>query len=96
MIGDISCDPDSDYNPVPLYSKATDWSCPVVRVAEELPLDVMAIDNLPSLLPRESSEDFAEQLLPHLQNLHKASDPIWQSAAEVFEHHINALGKDHT
>ena len=29
-------------------------------------LDVMAIDNLPSLLPVEASEDFAAQLLPHL------------------------------
>ncbi|HHS93949.1 MAG TPA: saccharopine dehydrogenase, partial [Rhodobacterales bacterium] len=54
VIGDIACDPDSDYNPVPGYEAATDWQAPVVRVAEAPVLDVMAIDNLPSLLPVES------------------------------------------
>jgi saccharopine dehydrogenase (NAD+, L-lysine-forming) len=64
VIGDIACDPDSDYNPIPVYSEATTWAQPVHRVHDTPPLDVMAIDNLPSLLPRESSLDFAAQLLP--------------------------------
>ncbi|WP_322867803.1 saccharopine dehydrogenase [Aquicoccus sp. G2-2] len=68
-IGDIACDPDSDYNPVPLYSAATTWAEPVFRAHETPPLDIMAIDNLPSLLPLEASEDFAAQLLPTLQAL---------------------------
>ena len=33
VIGDIACDPDSDYNPVPVYSRATDWAAPALRVA---------------------------------------------------------------
>lgn len=33
------------------------------------PLDVVAIDNLPSLLPRESSVQFAESITPYLLKL---------------------------
>ena len=34
--------------------------------ASEPPLDLIAIDNLPSLLPREASADFSAALLPQL------------------------------
>ena len=29
VIGDIACDPDSDYNPIPVYNQATSWAQPV-------------------------------------------------------------------
>ena len=51
VIGDIACDPDSDYNPIPVYDQATSWAQPVNRVADDPVLDVMAIDNLPSCSP---------------------------------------------
>ena len=88
VIGDIACDPDSDYNPIPIYSAATDWAKPALRVADTPVLDVMAIDNLPSLLPRESSEDFAAQLLPTLRNLDSLDQGVWQRAQMVFEQHV--------
>ena len=31
-IGDIACDPDSDYNPIPIYTAATSWAEPARRV----------------------------------------------------------------
>ncbi|SHI80745.1 saccharopine dehydrogenase [Wenxinia saemankumensis] len=86
-IGDIACDPDSDYNPVPLYDAATGWEAPVLRVAADPPLDLMAIDNLPSLLPRESSADFAGQLLPHLMALDEDPGGVWTRAAAEFARH---------
>ncbi|RMD48073.1 MAG: saccharopine dehydrogenase, partial [Alphaproteobacteria bacterium] len=50
VIADVSCDPGSDYNPVPVYERPTSFAEPVIRVADgSPPLDVMAIDNLPSL-----------------------------------------------
>lgn len=52
VIGDIACDPDSAFSPVKVYDRATSWDAPVLRVHDAPPLDVMAIDNLPSLLPR--------------------------------------------
>ncbi len=91
VIGDIACDPESDYNPVPVYSKATTWTAPVTRVHEVPPLDVMAIDNLPSLLSRESSEDFAGQLLPLLQTLDKLDEGVWARARATFEEHMKGL-----
>lgn len=84
VIGDIACDPGSAFNPVPVYSTATDWAAPVVRVHDRPPLDVMAIDNLPSLLPIESSQDFAAQLLPHLMTLDALDRGVWGRAAAEF------------
>lgn len=80
VIGDIACDPGSAYNPVPVYDRATRWEAPVVRVHDAPPLDVMAIDNLPSLLPIEASEDFAAQLLPHLLALDDLEHGVWGRA----------------
>ncbi|MBV2360155.1 saccharopine dehydrogenase [Thalassococcus sp. CAU 1522] len=90
VIGDIACDPDSDYNPIPLYDRATSWAEPVVRVADKPPLDIMAIDNLPSLLPLESSEDFADQLLPHLAALDRIEEGVWGRAEATFRTHLVA------
>jgi saccharopine dehydrogenase (NAD+, L-lysine-forming) len=91
VIGDVACDPDSDYNPVPVYDRATTWAAPVVRVQDAPPLDVMAIDNLPSLLPRESSEDFAAQLLPHLLTLDALDQGVWGRARATFDTHAKEV-----
>ena len=87
-IGDVACDPDSDYNPVPVYSEATSWDAPVVRVAEDPVLDVMAIDNLPSMLPVESSQDYAGQLLPSLLTLDEIDAGVWGRARATFDSHM--------
>ncbi|MFP7672897.1 saccharopine dehydrogenase [Marivita sp. S0852] len=88
VIGDIACDPDSDFSPIKVYDAATSWTEPVTRVCHAPPLDVMAIDNLPSLMPRESSEDFASQLLPHLKTLDSPERGVWGRAKTHFDDHI--------
>jgi len=87
-IGDVACDPDSDYNPVPVYDRATTWDAPVLRVAENPVLDVMAIDNLPSMLPVESSQDYAAQLLPSLLTLGSLDRGVWGRAKATFDSHM--------
>jgi saccharopine dehydrogenase (NAD+, L-lysine forming) len=87
VVGDIACDPDSTFNPVPIYSEATSWEVPALRVHENPPLDVTAIDNLPSMLPLESSEDYAAQLLPTLQGLGE-NTAVWQRAKRLFDEHL--------
>ncbi|UWQ79475.1 saccharopine dehydrogenase [Leisingera sp. S132] len=87
-IGDVACDPDSDYNPVPVYDRATTWEAPALRVAENPVLDVMAIDNLPSMLPVESSEDYAAQLLPSLLTLTDLESGVWGRAKSTFLEHL--------
>lgn len=84
VIGDIACDPDSDFSPVKVYDRATSWEAPVLRVHDTPALDVMAIDNLPSLLPLESSHDFAGQLLPWLKQLDALDAGVWGRAEDTF------------
>jgi saccharopine dehydrogenase (NAD+, L-lysine-forming) len=87
-IGDVACDPDSDYNPVPVYDRATTWEAPALRVATDPVMDVMAIDNLPSMLPVESSEDYAAQLLPSLLTLTDLDSGVWGRARDEFQKHV--------
>jgi saccharopine dehydrogenase (NAD+, L-lysine-forming) len=91
VIGDIACDPTSDFSPIKVYNRATDWDAPALRVAENPPLDVTAIDNLPSLLPVESSEDYAAQLLPSLTTLTDLKAGVWGRAKAEYDRHISGL-----
>lgn len=87
VIGDIACDPTSEFSPIKVYDRVTDWAAPALRVASNPPLDVTAIDNLPSLLPVESSQDFAAQLLPHLLTLDALDRGVWGRARAEFDRH---------
>ena len=91
VIGDIACDPSSDFSPIKVYDRVTDWQAPALRVATDPVLDVTAIDNLPSLLPVESSEDYAAQLLPALLALGDLGGGVWGRAAAEFDRHLAAL-----
>ena len=91
VIGDIACDPTSDFSPVKVYDRATDWDAPALRVADAPPLDVMAIDNLPSLLPVESSTDYAAQLLPSLMTVGAIETGVWGRAKAEFDRHSVGL-----
>lgn len=91
VIGDVACDPDSAFSPVRVYDRTTTWDRPVLRVAEKPPLDVMAIDNLPSMLPHESSVDYAEQLLPALARLDRIGEGPWGRAGALFRDHLTRL-----
>ncbi len=90
VVGDIACDPDSTFNPVPVYDAATTWDAPAVRVHEDPPMDVMAIDNLPSMLPLESSQDFASQLLPTLLDLPQDRAGVWARARALFDANVKS------
>jgi saccharopine dehydrogenase (NAD+, L-lysine-forming) len=87
VIGDIACDPTSDFSPIKVYDRATDWGAPALRVHGAPPLDVTAIDNLPSLMPVESSQDYAAQLLPSLLTLTDLDGGVWGRARAEFERH---------
>ena len=91
VIGDIACDPGSAFSPVRVYDRATDWAAPVLRVHDAPVLDVMAIDNLPGLLPVEASEDFAAQLWPHLRALDRIGAGVWGRARAEFDRQLAAL-----
>ncbi|MCP4912488.1 MAG: saccharopine dehydrogenase [Oligoflexia bacterium] len=84
-ICDVSCDPTGDLNPIPIYNQITSWEEPVLKV--ENGIDIISVDNLPSVLPKESSEDFAGQLLPHLLELNESESfpTVWKNSLNIFE-----------
>jgi len=59
LIVDISCDYTKPNNPFPIYSTGTTWEKPVLNINN---VSIIAIDNLPSLLPKESSSEFSIKL----------------------------------
>jgi len=91
VIGDIACDPDSDFSPIKVYDRTTTWSDPALRVHDDPVLDVTAIDNLPSMLPVESSEDYAAQLLPSLLALGDLNGGVWARAKTTFQEHMKGI-----
>jgi saccharopine dehydrogenase (NAD+, L-lysine-forming) len=92
VISDVSCDPGSAYNPIPIYDHITSFSEPVVSVGPaEAPIHITAIDHLPSLLPRESSEEYAEQLLSVLMQFDDDRDGVWARAKAVFDAKLGEL-----
>lgn len=94
IISDVSCDPNSDLNPIPLYKKTTTWDKPFLEIENIKDLEVLSVDNLPSTLPRESSIDFSKQLFPHLKELITSKDRLptpFENALSVFKSHINEI-----
>ncbi|WP_392339895.1 hypothetical protein [Moritella marina] len=89
IISDVSCDPNSANNPLPVYDAITNMTQPFVQAkySEHYPVYVQAIDHLPTLLPKESSEEFADALLPHLLQLgsENTCSDVWQNAVDIFD-----------
>jgi saccharopine dehydrogenase (NAD+, L-lysine-forming) len=91
-LSDVTCDVGSPLNVLPVYDRTTEWTDPVRRLRKEPPLDLIAIDNLPSLLPRESSDDFSAALTPQLLDF-TVGGP-WGRCLERFRQACRDLGID--
>lgn len=93
-IVDVSADTTNPHNPIPVYTIATVFNDPTVLVetAAGPKLSVCSIDHLPSLLPREASEQFSKDLMPSLLQLpQRDSAPVWTRAKALFDHHVARL-----
>jgi saccharopine dehydrogenase (NAD+, L-lysine-forming) len=93
VVVDVSCDYTNPANPLPIYNEATTFLRPTVRVPlESGPLDVVSIDHLPSMIPRESSTDFSNDLLPSLFDLAAYASgqpaPVWDRAVALFNQKV--------
>ncbi|MEU3336497.1 saccharopine dehydrogenase [Streptomyces sp. NPDC006668] len=89
---DVTCDVGSPLNVLPVYDRTTDWTEPARRLRKEPPLDLIAIDNLPSLLPRESSTDFSAALV--MQLLEFGAGGPWGRCLDRFHQACRELGID--
>ncbi|HJQ02681.1 MAG TPA: hypothetical protein VJ851_13860 [Jatrophihabitans sp.] len=91
VICDVTCDVGSPYNLLPIYDELTSWQQPTRRLRDgDVPLDIIAIDNLPALLPLEASVSFSAELAPRLRELAGPSAP-WQRCRQRFDHAVAEL-----
>ena len=88
-IVDISCDYNNKYNPIKLYNNKTTWSNPVYIYNECV--DIIAIDNLPSLLPKESSNNFSEKLTDILLTYFDDNKRYWINNFIHYAKHLEQL-----
>jgi saccharopine dehydrogenase (NAD+, L-lysine forming) len=87
-VSDVTCDVTSEANLLPFNTAITTWQEPVRAFGSTgNPLEVIAIDNLPSLLPRESSESFSAELTPLLEELAERTGP-WAASLDWFRRHV--------
>lgn len=96
VVCDVSADTSNPNNPIPIYTVATTFDKPTVpvEVRGEPVLSVISIDHLPSLLPREASEAFSNDLLPHLLHLKNwRRDPVWARAEKLMQEKVSTLPK---
>ncbi|KXN89843.1 Saccharopine dehydrogenase [NAD(+), L-lysine-forming] [Leucoagaricus sp. SymC.cos] len=94
VVVDVSCDTTNPFNPIPIYNINTTFSKPTVAVdgigeyinSEVLPLSVISIDHLPTLLPREASEQFSGDLLQSLLEFpDRRAARVWTDAEKMFQ-----------
>ncbi|KAG6911813.1 hypothetical protein DXG01_000060 [Tephrocybe rancida] len=94
VVVDVSCDTTNPFNPIPIYNINTTFSEPTVPV-EVGPgnpaLSVISIDHLPTLLPREASEQFSADLLPSL--LEFPESRVWTDAEKLFKEKLGEAVK---
>ena len=99
LLADVTCDVTGPTNMLPVNTEITSWQEPVRRLHGgspehgSAPLEVIAIDNLPSLLPREASVAFSADLTPHLLGLAAEGGPSmpWRAAGRAFDQAISEL-----
>jgi saccharopine dehydrogenase (NAD+, L-lysine-forming) len=95
VVSDVTCDVTSDKNMIQVNDAVTTWDDPVRTVrGERGAVEVIAIDNLPSLLPREASIGFSEELTAQLLGLADLTRPTgpWVAAEVAFRQALTTLG----
>ncbi|KAG8708976.1 Saccharopine dehydrogenase [Ceratobasidium sp. 394] len=90
VVVDVSCDTTNPNNPIPIYNLNTTFDKPTVPVelgsSAGPALTVISIDHLPTLLPREASEQFSADLLPSLLELpNRQTARVWTEAEALFK-----------
>lgn len=85
LIVDISCDYTKVNNPFPIYSNGTTWGNPVLNINK---VSIIAIDNLPSLLPKESSTEFSIKLTNLLT---RYGDEEWLRNFNIYNNIIKSM-----
>lgn len=89
VIVDVSCDYTSELNPIKLYNNKTTWDEPIYSYNEFV--DIIAIDNLPSLLPYESSIEFSSILVELIFQLESDTNGFWKTNLDYYVSKIKSI-----
>jgi len=89
VICDISCDYAKSNNPIKLYNENTTWNLPVYSYNEYV--DIIAINNLPSLLPKDSSDYFSKKCTNLLLDFDDDKNEHWINNINVFCNKVHFL-----
>lgn len=97
VIADVSCDTTNPNSPLPIYRTLTTFEQPTLVLGggggggspSTTPLEIIAIDHLPSMVPRESTKEFTDHLIGHMVEFDH--DPVWQRALALFNQKIASI-----
>jgi saccharopine dehydrogenase (NAD+, L-lysine-forming) len=82
IIVDVSCDYSKVNNPIQIYNNPTTYENPVLKYGDYV--DIISINNLPSLLPKDSSDYFSEKCVELLLDYDNDSNNYWSKNKNVF------------
>lgn len=82
VISDVSCDYTKPNNPIKIYNESSTWENPIISPNKFV--DIISIDNLPSMIPKESSDDFSNRLVNLLEELETDPNGFFQSNMEIY------------
>lgn len=95
VICDVSCDPNSENNPIPVYSGYSSFENPTIPTSGNLDgpeLRIIAIDHLPTMIAREASDEYASLLLPSLLKLRdRETEGVWTRAEQTYRQRVSEL-----
>ena len=87
IINDVSCDITAVNNPIKLDYKLTTFKNPIYKYNKQL--DIICIDNLPSLLPIDSSTEFSNKLTELIICIN--SNIIWENLDNLYYNKIKNI-----
>jgi saccharopine dehydrogenase (NAD+, L-lysine-forming) len=89
LITDVSCDIFAVNNPIKLNYNLTTFQKPVFKLNQNI--DIICIDNLPSLLPIDSSTEFSNKLTPLILMINNDNNILWNNLEILYYKKINIL-----
>ena len=81
IIVDVSCDVNNKLNPIPIYKNTSNFDNPILTIKDNV--YVISIDNLPTLLPNESSTEFSSNLINIISEVNKNNN-YWNYNLQYF------------
>ena len=87
IISDISCDYTKPNNPIKLYDKNSTWTNPIIKPNQFV--KIIGIDNLPSLIPKSSSDYFSNLFVKLLKDYSNDNNKIWEQNLNIYKNMIS-------